>query len=353
MPTLPAPKSLLMMVVTLIIGAAGGTGFYLAHLPLPWMLGSMLMIFIFVMAGAPLEAPNRLRPIVIPVIGVMLGSGFDSETFSHLSRWGLSLAGLSFYLALAAALVVPFYIKVGRLDPITAFFSAMPGGLNEMTVIGGAMGGDDKRIILAHAGRIVVSISIIALWFRVILGYDVRGVPLSSGGGPGLTLTSALILLGCAVLGTWLGGKLRLPAPGLLGPMALSGIAHLTGLTHSSPPGLLVVLAQVVLGTLMGCRFKGAKPSLVAHTLALTAGGTMITMALSLGFAMLLHDAFGQTMEQVLLAYAPGGLTEMSLVALAMKAEVAYISLHHLVRIVILIAIAPSILTRVARRLGY
>ncbi|WP_417254298.1 AbrB family transcriptional regulator [Celeribacter sp.] len=350
--TPPAPQRALRILLTLCIGAAGGTGFYLAGLPLPWMLGSMLAVFAFVMAGTPLETSGRLRPIVIPVIGVMLGSSFNTETFQHLGQWGLSLAGLALYLVLAAALVVPYFIKVGRLDPVTAFFSAMPGGINEMTVIGGALGGDEKRIILAHAGRIVVTISIIAVWFRVVLGYEVQGVPLHDD-APSLTVSSALVLLACAVLGTWLGGKLKLPAPGLLGPMLLSGAAHISGLTSSSPPGFLVIVAQVVLGSTMGCRFRGAKPRLVAETLALSLGGTLITMGLSLGFAVLLHKPFGQTVEQVLLAYAPGGLTEMSLVALAMHAEVAYISVHHLVRIVILIAVAPSILTRLAERLRY
>ncbi len=339
-------------ILTLALGALGGTAFYLAGLPLPWMLGSMLVIFACVMMGAPLETSGRFRPMVIPVIGVMLGSGFDTETFHHLSQWGLSLAGLAVYLVLAAILVVPFYIKIGRLDPVTAFFSAMPGGLNEMTVIGGALGGDEKRIILAHAGRIVVTISIIALWFRVVLGYEVRGVPLHAE-GESLTLMSGAILLACAVLGNWIGTKLKFPAPGLLGPMLLSGAVHMAGLTHSSPPGLLVIIAQIVLGTTMGCRFRGAKPKLVGETLLLTLGGTLITMGLSLGFAVLLHGMFGQTVEQVLLAYAPGGLTEMSLVALAMHAEVAYISIHHLVRIVILVAVAPSLLTRLAERLKY
>jgi len=354
-PPLPrvAPKRLALIVLTLCLGAAGGTGFYLAHLPLPWMLGPMLVIFACVMAGAPLEAPNALRPIVIPVIGVMLGSSFTPETFHHLARWGLSLAGLAVYLAMAAALVVPFYIKVGRLDPITAFFSAMPGGLNEMTVIGGALGGDEKRIILAHAGRIVVSISIIALWFRVILGYEVRGVSLAADPASSMTILSALILIGCAVVGAWIGGKLRLPAPGLVGPLLLSAAAHISGLTQSSPPALIIVAAQVILGASMGARFKGAGGRLVAETLLLTFGGTLLMMALSLAVAMVFHNLFGQTVEQVLLAYAPGGLTEMSLVALAMHAEVAYISIHHLVRIVIIVAVAPTLLTKIAKRIGY
>jgi uncharacterized membrane protein AbrB (regulator of aidB expression) len=71
----------------------------------------------------------------------------------------------------------------------------------------------------------------------------------------------------------------------------------------------------------------------------------------SLGFAITLHEIFGQTTQQVLLAYAPGGLTEMSLVAIAMNGDVAYIALHHLARIVVLIAIAPSILSWLAKRL--
>lgn len=349
---LPNKKRLLLIGLTLLIGAAGGVGFHLANIPLPWMLGPMVVIFACVMSGIPLEAPNQFRPIVIPVIGVMLGSSFDTETFAHLSRWGLSLAGLAVYIAISAALVVPFYIKVGRLDPITAFFSAMPGGLNEMTVIGSALGGDEKRIILAHAGRIVVTISIIALYFRVFLGYEVTGIALKSD-GPAITLSSGVILLICAIVGAWGGSKLKLPTPGLLGPMILSGAAHMTGLTHSAPPAFLVIAAQVILGTNMGSRFRGARPALVFATLALTFGGTLIMMALSLGFAIGFHGLFGQSIEQVLLAYAPGGLTEMSLVALAMHAEVAYISIHHLVRIVILVAVAPTFLSKIASRIGY
>jgi uncharacterized membrane protein AbrB (regulator of aidB expression) len=77
-----------------------------------------------------------------------------------------------------------------------------------------------------------------------------------------------------------------------------------------------------------------------------------LMLVLSLGFAVTLHGMFGQTTQQVLLAYAPGGLTEMSLVAIAMNGDVAYIALHHLARIVVLIAIAPTLLAWVAKHLA-
>lgn len=345
------PPKTPQIALALAIGTSGGIVFSLLGLPLPWMLGAMVASFLAVIAKVPLHGPGALRPYVIPVIGVMLGAGFDTQTFSHLQEWAFSLIGLIIYIAVAAAMVVPLYIKIGRLDPVTAFFSAMPGGLNEMTVIGGELGGDEKRIILSHAARIVVSVSLIAVYFRLVLGYDVSSAAVPSGTDATFSLTSGAILLSCAVFGFILGNALKLPAAGLLGPLILSSIAHMTGISHSAPPPVLVIFSQIILGTMMGCRFMGAPPRLIVETLVLSAIATTLMIAVSLGFAISLHEMFGQTTQQVLLAYAPGGLTEMSLVAIAMNGDVAYIALHHLTRIVILIAIAPSILSWLAKRL--
>jgi membrane AbrB-like protein len=345
------PDKTLQTLLALAVGTAGGLSFWLLGLPLPWMLGAMFASFIASMAKLPLNGPGVLRPYIIPVIGVMLGSGFDTQTFSHLQDWALSLLGLVVYIALAAAVVVPLYIKIGRLDPVTAFFSAMPGGLNEMTVIGGELGGDEKRIILSHAARILVSVSLIAVYFRLVLGYDVASSGVPRGMDVALDFKSGAILLGCAVLGLYLGKLLKLPAAGLLGPMILSAAAHVTGLSHSVPPPVLVIFSQIILGTLMGCRFMGAPMRLVVETILLSTLATTLMLVISLGFAFTLHGFFNQTAQQVLLAYSPGGLTEMSLVAIAMNGDVAYIALHHLARIVILIAIAPSLLAWLAKRL--
>lgn len=352
--TLPSfvPEKFPNMALALAVGTCGSVGFWLLGLPLPWMLGAMFASFVAVIVKLPLHGPGALRPYIIPVIGVMLGSGFDTQTFAHLAEWMLSLLGLIAYIAVAAALVVPLYIKIGRLDPVTAFFSAMPGGLNEMTVIGGELGGDERRIILSHAARIVVSVSMIAIYFRLFLGYDVSSTALPKGTEATLDLISGAILLGCAVLGTIGGKALKLPAPGLLGPLILSAVAHMTGLSHAAPPPILVIFSQIILGTMMGCRFMGASPRLIVETLVLSALATALMLGVSLVFAVGLHSYFNQTTEQVLLAYAPGGLTEMSLVAIAMDADVAYIALHHLARIVVLIAIAPTLLSWLAKRIS-
>ncbi|HEX2509089.1 MAG TPA: AbrB family transcriptional regulator [Microvirga sp.] len=45
----------------------------------------------------------------------------------------------------------------------------------------------------------------------------------------------------------------------------------------------------------------------------------------------------------LLLAYSPGGLAEMSLVALSLGIEVAFVAAHHIIRVVFVMAAAgPS-----------
>lgn len=325
-----------------LAGVAGGALFAWAGMPLPWMLGALTTTLTLSVAGAGIAMPEAVRNPTVAVIGVLLGSSFTPDLMARVGDWGLSLLGMVAYLALSAAFAIPVFRRVAGHDRMTAYFAAMPGGLTEMATIGGAMGGDERRIILAHLARIVVTIAAIAFWFRVVAGYTVVGRPANLWGA-GIGPMDAALLIGAGFLGTVMGTRLRLPAPTLFGPMILSGLLHATGVTASAPPGALVIAAQVILGTVMGCRFRGVPPRDLFRAFGISLIVTVLTLSLALGFAAFLHDSFGQSTEQVLLAYAPGGLTEMSLIALAMQAEVAFVAVHHVARIVIVIALAPLV----------
>lgn len=324
--------------LTLLIGAAGGGLFFALHLPLPWMLGALFATMVAAVAGVPLLAPSRLRPATVAVIGVMLGARFTPDVLGQAGAWLVTLLLLAGYIFAVGLTVVPFYRIAGRFDWTTAYFAGMPGGLSEMIEIGEANGAHVKSVILAHSMRIVVTIALIALWFRVIEGHAVGAIP--SGGAP-LGPLDAVVLLGCAVLGSQLGKVLRFPAPTFLGPLLLSGLLHLGGFSESAPPPLLVSAAQVVLGAVLGARFIGTRLAELAHAGLLSLGATLLTLALALGTGLLMQRLAGVGLDQALLALAPGGLTEMGLIALAIHADVAFVALHHVVRILFVIVAAP------------
>lgn len=334
----------------LAIGAVGGTAFYAFGLPLPWMLGALFATMIAALAGVQVLGPARLRSPVVAVIGVLLGSGFAPEMVAKAGAWAVSLSVLSVYCIAVALIVVPFYHFVGRLDWVTAYFAGMPGGLTEMIEIGEANGAKPLPVIMAHSLRIVVTIAVIAFWFRYVEGYAVGAAP--PGPAVPMTPTDIALLLASAILGSVLGLRLRWPAPTFLGPLFLSALLHLSGLTESAPPGLLVILAQVILGTVLGCRFQGVSLRVLGPALALCIGATGLTLGLALAGAVVMRALVGTNLDAGLLALSPGGMTEMGLIALAIHADVAFVALHHVVRILFIIVVAPlafRLLTRMRR----
>ena len=154
--------------------------------------------------------------------------------------------------------------------------------------------------------------------------------------------TAELWLLGCGLAGCLLGHRLNLPAKYLLGPMLVSAAVHLAGWSDFKPPFEIVNAAQLILGVVIGCRFVGTAPRTILRVLALSAGSTVILLSLTLAFAWLVAKVSVHGHVPLILAYSPGGLAEMSLIALALHTEVAFVAAHHIIRIfVVMVAAAP------------
>ena len=245
--------------LALLIGLAGGVVAHFIGLPLPWMLGPMIANVVAAMLRAPVKGPAGLRNIVVPVIGVLLGSGVTAELFGLVSTWVLTLALLPPCLLVAAGVSFLIYRRVGGYDPVTAYYAAMPGGLNEMILLGAEAGGSERQIALAHAARVMIVIIFVALFFGLVLGVSAgRTDDASWTALDALSLRDYAVLGLCAIAGAWLGKIARLPAAPVFGPMILSAIAHYTALVTVPPPGLFVIAAQVTIGTVIGTRFVGA-----------------------------------------------------------------------------------------------
>ncbi|MDC1382923.1 AbrB family transcriptional regulator [Candidatus Puniceispirillum sp.] len=336
-------KIIMKVGLALGIGVISGFIFNWATMPLPWMLGPMFANIIAALIKLPVFGPTRIRPFVSVVIGLMLGSSFTPAFFNQIELWALSMAFLLLYLVVAGIVVVPFYRLVAGFDMPTAYFSGMPGGLMEMMIVGKDMGGDEKSIILAHTSRIVVVVALVAIWFRWVQGVDLSdrsqfGTPFSQ-----IPFYELIVLTFAGVAGFFVGRFLRLPASMLLGPMLISAALHSFSVVHNPPPQELVIIAQIFLGTIIGCRFVGTDPKTIIRAIRLGAGATLLLLGITFSFAFLLYSLFRQSLEQVVLAYSPGGLAEMSLVAMAMNADIAYVASHHLIRITFVMMMAPLV----------
>ena len=114
------------------------------------------------------------------------------------------------------------------------------------------------------------------------------------------------------------------------------------------PPGWMIAATQVVLGTGLGARFAGIGRDLLLRAGKAALANAAASLAIAFGFATALHGLTGEPVAAVFLAFAPGGLAEMSLIALSLQMSVIYVTAHHVVRIVL----AVVVLQGIARRQG-
>jgi membrane AbrB-like protein len=337
------------LVVALAIGSVGGALFAYFRLPLAWMLGAMTATTLAALAGAPLHVPGKLRQAMLAILGVMLGSSFRPETFSQAGQWAWSLAGLVVYILVVGAIGYTYMRRVALYGEVDAYFTSMPGGLNEMTALGHAMGGDERLISLSHAVRLTLVVLAIPFWFRYVEGYP-SATPFAASAG--LAPLDVAILVVCGVAGPFVGNAVRLPAAHLTGTMALSAAAHLGGLTQSSIPPELVIVAQVVLGTALGARFTGIPLRRIAGLIVLALGMAVMMLACTVFLALVVHSVSGLAVDALLLAYAPGGFAEMGLVALSLGVDTAFVATHQLLRILIVLFLAPTFFRFLAGRVN-
>lgn len=308
--------------------------------PLPWVLGSMAACAIASVIGLPIQASSATRRPMAAVIGVVLGSSFGPHLLPQAREWIIPLVALPFFLATAALLCVTYFRKLAKFDPATAYFAGMPGGIAEMVVMGAERGADERTIGLIHGARIFLVVFILPFLIRLDHA-PVAITQTAPATGDVADLSLLFWAAGCVAVGLLIGKMLRLPAWHLVGPLAVSAAVHMSGLADFRIPGWALAAAQVGLGATIGCRFVGLTLKMLLRTLALAAGSTLILLAVTFAWAAGVSALTGLDLVLLTLAYSPGGLAEMSMVALSLALEPGVVIIHHLTRVVLVLIAAP------------
>ena len=327
------------LFMTHLVAAVGGLVFHIADLPLPWLLGPITACLVAAVLGMQMKGMSFVNDAMRSVLGVAVGATFTTTLV-------MSMAGLWTTLILVPVMVfaigligVPYFQRLWGFDFATSYYSAMPGGLQDMLLFGEEAGGDVRALSLIHATRVMVIV--VALPF-ILKGY--WGVDLSNPPGvPAATLPlTQLVLMGVAGLAGWRIAKaVGLFGASILGPMILTAILALTGVLQHRPPVEAIWAAQFFIGMTVGTKYAGVTMSEVRRTVTAALGFCVILLILAALFVEIIHlFALAPPME-TLLSFAPGGQAEMTVLALIAGADMAFVIAHHVLRIVTVIIGAP------------
>lgn len=306
---------------------------------MPWMLGPLLGNAALVLTRPPkvLEGyafPLPFRTFFVGLIGVMIGTQVTADLLMMAAQLPLTIAALVVFTLAAQFGNMAIFQRIGGLDRPTAFFAGTPGGLMESILFGEKAGADMQALMMQQFLRIIVVVSVLPLALSLWLGTPVGSAAgMQSSGSNEVAFSTIIMIALTALAGLYLAGLIQLPASQLIGPMVLAAAINLSGVLDLHLPIWLIALAQMVIGASLGLRFAGVDGALLRRALWLSLLSVGFMLALGLGFAVVLHAATGIDVLVLLISFAPGGVTEMSIIALSLAANPALVSLHHIARI--------------------
>jgi membrane AbrB-like protein len=303
---------------------------------------TLAAVAVVAVSGGKWLMPASVREVARPVVGILAGSAFTPAVVASVGEWWGAIVFVGIYSLLASILGWLFFRKLCRLDPVTAYFACTPGGLGELTLLGGALGGSMRTLVTIHSVRIVAVVFTVPLVLQLILGSELKDATLAAHGSQNAELLDWLILIGCGVGGFGVARLFGMRGGAMIIAMLFSAAVHGTGLTQLVPPGWLVALVQVVIGAVAGARFAGIRWLELRNTVLQAIVWAAVLLATAMGAAAIGSMIFARPFAALMLAVAPGGMAEMTIISYALGIETAFVVTSQICRSFFVLTLAPA-----------
>jgi membrane AbrB-like protein len=293
------------------------------------------------------------------VLGVYIGTMVQQNAFGALSDdWPivLGVAAATLLLSVVAGALLGLHRDV---NPLTGALALVAGGASGLVAIARELGGDDRVVAVVQYLRVALVTASMPVVVTLIYHADK-----SHGGNQTSTAAShpapwylSLVMLAALVLvGATVGKRIHLPGAGLLGPLALTVVLEMTGLSFGlSVPVLLVQAGYMFIGWQAGLAFTRDSLRAVGRVLPAAVALIVALGVATAGLGVVLAHVAGLTPLEGYLATSPGGVYAVLATAVETGSNVTFIIAAQVVRILLMLFGAPLMARTVvwaSRRLG-
>lgn len=340
-----------LFIETLIVSLIGGSIFNFLKIPLPWLLGPLVLIMLWKSATKrSLYWPVGLRNAGLVFLGLIIGISFTVET-------GLQILKQLPLIVLATVLTVSFSLLVGYvtsrktgLSLATAIIGSTPGGLPQMVALSEEVKNADATVITFMQTIRIMSVVFIVP-FIVIHGLADNVLPTNAISGESGSVDllidfswNTILFLVLISMVVWLSLRVNLPTPFLLGPIIGSIILVLAGFPVPTVPSFMVIASQICVGSYMGLTTNLRNLMHMRKVLLYVLGGNLAIILFSFSISYILTCVYPLSLIDAFLGMAPGGIAEMGLTALQVHADISLITAYQMFRLLFILFLIPALL---------
>ncbi|MDR7001903.1 AbrB family transcriptional regulator [Neobacillus niacini] len=355
-------KSFLRCVCFISISSLGGFLISLTGLSIGWMIGSFLTAaFLSFWKPSLLRSDSNQKGMPKYwlfmgqlILGIELGQKINL-TFLNVFKENWIAIILMLLLSIFFSLLSGFVLwKYSNSDMLTSFFGTAPGGLSAMPGIAEEAGANTAVVSIIQTMRVflvILTIPIIAsswAFFGNLANHPTFSVRTDSNFNIG-SLLWTFVLIGFAYIGSLLGKYLKLPAPWLIGSMV--GVAIVQSLSSllmgrdiiSWWPHEVIILSQIMIAASIGSRFHKSMFIGLKRTITVSFLSTVGLIGSMFICAILVAKITGISLITSILAFAPGGIAEMTTTSVVLGGDSTFVVAVQVLRIFFICIFLPQV----------
>ncbi|MDX1874192.1 AbrB family transcriptional regulator [Mycolicibacterium sp. 120266] len=342
-------------VLLLTVSVAVTVPLTVAGVPSAALFAALVVGIALALAGqAPGGVPRRAGVAAQGVLGVYIGTMVSQNAVAALGPNWLPVLGVAVATLLLSVLAGALLGLHRDVSPLTGSLALVAGGASGLVAIARELGGDERVVSVVQYLRVALVTAsmpvVVTLVYHADKSHGHLAAVRESATAP--WYLSIVMLVGLVLVGSNAGRLIRLPGAGLLGPLALTVVLQLTGMSFGlSVPAVLVQAGYLVIGWQAGLAFTRESLRAVARILPTALALIVVLGVATAGLGVALAHFAGLTPLEGYLATSPGGVYAVLATAVETGSNVTFIIAAQVVRILIMLFIAP-LLARGMARLG-
>jgi membrane AbrB-like protein len=334
---------LLRQLTTVAAGASGSALFLWLAVPGGGISGAMLVVTLMTVFGIAVRIEGGLRTIAMVASGVTLGAAVTPETLRGIATYPGSLAIMAVGVAATTLAGTAFLCVFAGWSRATALLATSPGAFSYIISVAPRVKGDVPRIVVVQMFRVLILMAVLPMLVVETASLS-GGMPAPKNATTNLDpLWLVGVMLAAGAAGGFLFERMKIAGGIFFGAMLVSAAFHGTGLAPGRLPGELAFVGQCLIGSWTGSRFVGFDWRRLPALLGVASASIAISIATSALFAWLASTLLGLSFGAAMIAFAPGALEAMTMLAFAIGFDPLYVGVHHLARFMLLNMTMPLV----------
>ena len=312
------------------------------NIPLAWMIGPMIATSIAALSGLKIAMPKLALSSILIILGLHIGNYIDQSLFNQMLDWIWTTLIMLIYIIISIFIVSKYLQKFSGYQEKASIFSAAPGALGPLIILAEYEKSDLSQVATSHLIRLIIIITVFPL--IIVTSSDQESLNINKFDYMNQNHLDLLWLFIGSLFLIFVFSRLKVPAALLSGTLVASGILQITEIASYKLPDTTINFCLLILGASVGCRFANKTLSEVANNSLHSLVATSILVILGLFAAFIANFFVENNLLTLILAFCPGGIYEVAVIAIAFDLEPDFVAFHHIIRLLFILFTVPIFL---------